>query len=319
MNYAPSEQETIPLYFGVHCAVLDTSVLVSAVLALVASLLWGLADFGGGALTRRMPALAVVVSSQLVAAVLLTGTVLAGALLGLGDLTAAGPRLWYAAAAGLIGPFAMLCFYRALAEGPMGVVSPLATLGVAVPVGAGLLLGERPGIFQAVGIAVAVLGVTLAGGPQRGGPGASRQVLLLTLTAAFGFGAVMVLIAQASAQGSLLLVLCVQRLCNVLVGGGALLVSLRRMPDQLSGSRLLRAVRTDLPLLAAVGVADVAANGSYALAARSGTVAVAAVLASLYPVVTALLARGLFKERLLTVQLLGAGLTVAGTVLLATG
>ncbi|GAA0686998.1 EamA family transporter [Kitasatospora atroaurantiaca] len=280
---------------------------MSAVLALTASLLWGLADYGGGALTRRISALTVVVASQSAATVLLVVAVLAT-----GSLADASSALWYAVAAGVIGPFAMLAFYRALALGPMGVVSPLATVGVAVPVGVGLMLGERPGAAQAAGIAVAVLGVVLAGGPQRGGPAAAGRVLALTIGAAFGFGAVMALIAHASAGGGLLLALCVQRLCNVAVGGAALLAA-RQQPTGLG------TLRRSLPALTAVGVADVAANGAYAAASHSGSVAVAAVLASLYPVVTALMARGLLKERLRRVQMVGAGLAVVGTLLLAAG
>src|SRR5690349_10952264 len=96
---------------------------VTAFFALATSLLWGLADFGGGLLTRRFPALTVVVVSQGVAAVVLGAVVVAT-----GGWSEASPRLWFAVAAGLIGPVAMLCFYRALALGPMGVVSPLATV-----------------------------------------------------------------------------------------------------------------------------------------------------------------------------------------------
>ncbi|MFJ9696058.1 EamA family transporter [Kitasatospora sp. NPDC101183] len=284
---------------------------MTALLALTASLLTGLADFGGGLLTRRLPALAVVVASQAAATV-----VLLLALVATGGWADASPALWYAVAAGVIGPFAMLAFYRALALGPMGVVSPLATVGVAVPVALGLALGERPGLAQVAGIAVAVAGVVLAGGPRRGGPPAARTALLLGLAAAFGFGATMALLAQASAGGGLLLVLCVQRLVNLLVGGAALTVGLRR-GDTPAG--LLPALRSRLPLLTAVGLADVAGNATYALASHLGSASEAAVLASLYPVVTALLARAVFKERLRPVQVLGAGLAVAGTLLLAAG
>ncbi|AXI76438.1 EamA family transporter [Peterkaempfera bronchialis] len=288
---------------------------MTALLALTSSLLWGFADFGGGLLTRRMPALVVVVASQAVAAVLLLGAVAAT-----GAVGDAGPRLLYAVAAGVIGPLAMFCFYRALAIGPMGVVSPLATVGVAVPVGLGLVLGERPGAAQAAGIAVAVAGVALAGGPELRGAAVARRAVVLTLTAAFGFGAVMALITEASAGGGLLLALCVQRVCNVAVGGAALLLSVRRDPvGALPAGGLWPAVRLRLPSLAWVGVADVAANGSYALAAHGGQVSVAAVLASLYPVATALLARGVLKERLRPVQAVGAGLALVGTVLLAAG
>ena len=81
----------------------------------------------------------------------------------------------------------------------------------------------------------------------------------------------------------------------------------------------LRGLVGGLPMLAAVGLADVAANGGYALATSLGSMTVAAVLASLYPVLTALLARGVLSERLRPVQAAGAGLALAGTILLAAG
>ncbi|WP_328899103.1 DMT family transporter [Streptomyces sp. NBC_00441] len=288
---------------------------MTALLALATALLWGLADFGGGLLTRRTPALTVIVVSQIIAAAVLGLVVTAT-----GGWSEAGPRLWYAVAAGVVGPLAMLCFYQALALGPMGVVSPLGSLGVVVPVGVGLLAGERPGLLQGAGVAVAIVGVVLAGGPQLRGAPVQRRAVLLTLVAAFGFGAVMSLIAEASTTVTgLFLALFVQRVTNVAVGGGALYVSVRRGGRALPEDGGAAAVRVALPALAFVGLADVAANGTYSLAAQHGPVTVAAVLASLYPVVTALAARGVLKERLRGVQAAGAGLALVGTVLLATG
>ncbi|MFI8824952.1 EamA family transporter [Streptomyces sp. NPDC053431] len=263
---------------------------MTALFALATSLLWGLADFGGGLLTRRFPALTVVVVSQSIAVAVLGTVVLAT-----GALSEAGPLLWYAVAAGAVGPAAMLAFYRALALGPMGVVSPLGSLGVVVPVGVGLLLGDRPGLLQFAGIAVAIVGVVLAGGPELRGAPVQRQAVLLTLVAAFGFSAVMALISEASTSlTGLFLALFVQRVTNVAVGGGALWLSVRR------GGRVLPEDGG--------GVRGVVA-----------AVTIAAVLASLYPVVTALAARGVLKERLRAVQAAGAGLALVGTVLLATG
>ncbi|MDV9188707.1 DMT family transporter [Streptomyces sp. SR27] len=287
---------------------------MTALFALATSLLWGLADFGGGLLTRRIPALTVVVVSQALAVLVLGAVVLTT-----GAWTEAGPQLWYAVAAGVVGPAAMLAFYKALTLGPMGVVSPLGSLGVVVPVSVGLLVGDRPGLAQFAGIAVAILGVVLAGGPELRGAPVQRQAVLLTLVAAFGFGSVMALIAEASTTVTgLFLALFVQRVTNVLVGGGALYASVRRggraVPED--GPRVIRAA---LPALAFVGLADVAANGTYAIAAHHGPVTVAAVLASLYPVVTALAAFGVLKERLRAIQAAGAGLALVGTVLLATG
>jgi len=285
---------------------------MTALLALATSVLWGLADFGGGVLTRRTPALTVVVVSQSIAVAVL-GVIVAAT----GAWSEASPHLWFAVAAGLVGPVAMLAFYKALAMGPMGVVSPLGSLGVAVPVTVGLVLGERPGLPQLAGVLVAVAGVVLAGGPQLRGAPVQRRAVVLTLVAAMGFGAVMALIAEASTTlTGLFLALFVQRATNVAAGGAALWLSVRRgapaLPEQ--GLPL-----TTLPALAFVGLADVAANGTYSIAAQHGPVTVAAVLASLYPVVTALAARGFLSERLRAVQAAGAGLALVGTLLLATG
>ncbi|NED31384.1 DMT family transporter, partial [Streptomyces sp. SID8499] len=254
---------------------------MTAFFALATSLLWGLADFGGGLLTRRSPALTVVVVSQSIAALVLGVIVVAT-----GGWSEAGPQLWFAVAAGLVGPVALLSFYKALALGPMGVVSPLATLSVAVPIGVGLVLGERPGLLQVAGIAVAVGGVVLAGGPQLGGAAVQRRTIGLTLVAALGFGTVFALIAEASTTVTgLFLALFVQRVTNVAAGGAALYASARRGGAVLPAGGFPWAA---LPALAFVGLADVAANGTYSVAAQHGPVTVAAVLASLYPVVTAL-------------------------------
>jgi drug/metabolite transporter (DMT)-like permease len=285
------------------------------VLALGTALLWGLADFGGGLLARRLPTLTVVVAAQS-AALLVLGAAVAAT----GAWRAADGRLLHAVAAGLVGTVALLAFYRALALGPMGVVSPLGSLGVAVPVTVGLLLGERPGALQFAGIAVAVIGVVLAGGPELRGTPVQRRAVVLTLTAAAGFGATMALIAEVSTTApGLLLALFVQRLTNVATGGAVLWRSVRRGTPALPPGTDLSALRPLLPALVFIGLADVAANGLYALAARTGPVTAAAVLASLYPVVTVLAALLVLRERVRAVQAAGAGLALAGSALLAAG
>ncbi|MEV0373535.1 EamA family transporter [Streptomyces sp. NPDC050636] len=288
---------------------------MTAVFALATSLLWGLADFGGGLLTRRLHALTVVVVSQTLAAVVLGGIVVLT-----GGWREAGPQLWFAVAAGVVGPAAMLCFYRALALGPMGVVSPLGAIGtVLVPLGVGIVAGERPGLVQATGMVVAVFGVLLAAGPRIGGASVARQTIVLTMISALGFGAVMALIASASTTVTgLFLALFVQRVCNVAVGGAALYATVRRGTPALPEGGFA-ALRGSLPALGFIGIADVAANGTYAIAAQNGPVTIAAVLASLYPVVTAVAALGVLKERMRAIQTAGASLALVGTVLLASG
>lgn len=286
---------------------------MTALFALATSLMYGLADFGGGLLTRRIPALTVVVASQTITVIVLGVIVVAT-----GGWTEWGPQLWFAVAAGLLGPVAMLAFYKALAIGPMSVVSPLASVGVVVPVAVGLFLGERPGVPQFAGLTVAIVGIVLAGGPELRGAPVQRQAVLLTLLAAFGFGAVLALISEASSNlTGLFLALFVQRVTNVAAGGLALFVSVKRGGIALPEGTGISLIWAALPALAFVGLADVAANGTYSIAAQNGPITLAAVLSSTYPVITALAARAVLKERLRGVQAAGAGLALVGTVLLA--
>ena len=276
-----------------------------AVLALLSSLLWGTSDFLGGTATRRLPGPVVVGLSQLVALLALSPI----ALLVGGDGTS---YVLPGIAAGLLGCLSLMAFYRALATGTMGVVAPIASLGVVVPVAVGLARGEAPGTLQVAGIVAAVVGVILASGPELSGAAGPRPLLLAALSA-LGFGTVFVLVAQGSRGGGVgrvLLVLTVMRMSSVLLLT-VLLVLTRtwRLPV---GGR-------DAPLLIAVGLGDVAANAAYGVASQGGLLSVVAVLGSVYPVMTVLLARQLHHERLRPVQLAGVGAALAGVVLLAAG
>jgi len=275
-------------------------------LSLLASLLWGTADFLGGTASRRLPTASVVGVSQLVALLgLLPAAVLAGAL--------DEPRSYVlpGIAAGVVGPLALAAFYRALSVGTMGVVAPVAALGVVVPVAAGLVGGESPSGLQLAGIAAAVVGVVLASGPELKGGGALP--LALAAAAAFGFGSVFLLLAEGSEGGSLgsvVMTLLTMRLTTVLLMT-VLMVGARRFE--------LGVRRADLPVLVVIGVFDVGANAAFAVASQSDLLSVTAVLASLYPVVTVLLARQVHGERLVGPQLPGVVLALAGVVLLAGG
>lgn len=270
------------------------------VLALLSSLLWGWSDFMGGTLARRVPSAAVVALSQGVALLALVPFVL---LLGdRPDSLAAGLF------AGLAGAVGLASFYAALALGTMGVVAPLAATGAVVPVLVGLVRGEQPSAVQAAGIAVALVGVVLASGPELSGA-ASVRPLLLALVAAGCFGTVMVLVAKGSEgpAGAALVTMVALRVTEI---GAVLPVAVRR------GLGEWRAV---VGLLVLVGLVDVSANLSYAYASRGGLLSVVAVLSSLYPVVTVLLARQVHHERLARVQVLGSVGTLAGVVLLSAG
>lgn len=282
---------------------------MGAVLALLASVLWGAADFYGGTLSRRLPALTVVFVSQIAALVVFA----VGGLV-TGVLGASGPYLLWGAAAGIVGPAALFAFYRALATGRMGVVAPLAATGVAVPVLFGMSSGERPTAGQLAGMLAAVVGVILAAGPEtRGGTAAS---IGLALASALGFGLVFVFLAEGSAVDAYTTIV-VQRLVNVLAVGIVVLGVVLTATTRGAVGGPWRVLLAQLPLLTFIGVADAAANLAYGLASRQGMISITAVLASLYPVVTALLARRLHGERLRSVQVAGTATAMGGVLLLA--
>jgi len=281
---------------------------VTALLALVASALWGGADYLGGVLSRRLPVLSVTLVGQ--AAALGAAAVVVTAL---GAYAGWGAYLGWGLACGVVGPVALVAFYTALATGTMGVVAPIAATGVALPVLVGLLRGERPRALQLVGIVAAVVGVVLAArAPRDGSAHGGRRPVLLALLSAAGFGAVLLFVAEGSAT-SVGTTLVVQRVTNVTLLGVVMLVHLRR-----TGTRLGLA-RADLPVVTLTGLTDVSANALYGIASRSGLVSVVAVLGSLYPVATALLARRLLGERLAAGQAAGVATALVGVGLLAAG
>jgi drug/metabolite transporter (DMT)-like permease len=276
---------------------------VSAILALLSSVMWGISDFLGGTASRRLSPFAVIGVSQAIA---LAGLlIIAGATGAYDDPTG---YVGWAIASGVLGLIGLSSFYAALASGTMGVVAPIAAAGVVVPIGVGLARGESPSTLQLVGAGITVLGVVMASGPElRSGTGGLRP-LLLALVAAAGFGGVLVFVAEGS-NDSVTMTLLVMRVVSVVVVGVAAVV-LRNVGG---------VTRSDVPLLAVIGVFDVAANACYAVATHSGLVSLTAVLASLYPAVTVLLARRFHGERLRRVQDTGVGVTLFGVVLMAAG
>jgi drug/metabolite transporter (DMT)-like permease len=276
---------------------------VNALLALAASALWGTSDFGGGLISRRLdPAAAVLISQALALAGLL-------ALLPFVHL-AAGHYLLVGGAAGVVATLSLAAFYRAMAMAPMSLVAPITAAGTGIPVLVGMVRGEHLSLAQVAGILVTLTGVVLASGPEfRSGVAVRRQALMLAIGAAVGFGVAYTLLALAagtSVYGTLLS----QRVGGLLVLGPIVLRS-GVLPE-------LRLSMRRLGALAAIGGCDIVANGSYAFAASRGHLSIAAVLASLYPVVTALLARTILAERLRTVQSVGVVAALAGVLLLST-
>ncbi len=285
-------------------------------LALLSSGLWGTADFVGGVVSKRIRSVVVVAWSQAAGLVAVTVTALV-----IGAVDAPLGWLPWSVLAGVAGASALVAFYAALASGTMGVVSPIAALGAIVPVLAGVVAGERPSTVQVVGVVLALAGAALASGPElapgRGGTRGGGRPVLLAVLAAVGFGVALLAIGRG-AESSAVMTLVGMRAVSVTAFAVALMVlALRR------GGTVARSTagvgRRDVPVVAAIGLADVGANLCFGIASTLGLLSLTAVLGSLYPVMTVLLARFVLHERLLPVQVAGIGAAFVGVALIALG
>ena len=270
-------------------------------LALAAAVSWGIGDFLGGLKSRALRPVAVLIVAQPIG----------GALLGLWvALRGQGPPgtavLW-ACLASVFGTTGLIAFYRGMAAGALSIVAPIAGAGAAIPVIWGLARGDHPSSYQELGFAAALIGIVLASFERR--PDAAR------IAAGVGWAAIAMLAfggyyipMHAASQGDFLWAAFVFRLTSTTLIAAAWLVL--RPPG---------AHRADLPVLASIGVLDTGGNVFFSAASAKGLVSVVSILASLYPVVTVLLARAVLAERVHRSQELGIALALAGIVLISAG
>lgn len=277
--------------------------MLPAGLALAASLSWGFGDFLGGLKSRVLPTLAVMGFSQPF------GLAILAVMVAVRGTAPPGPEVAWAVLSALLGTIGLAAFYRGMAAGAMSVVAPIAAVAAAFPVVWGLVQGDRVSVVQKAGFVLA-LGGSLLASLDRGGvrprfaAGAGWGLLAM-----LAFGGYYVPL-HAAAQHDWLWPSLIFRLTSVSLVWSALLVSRTR----------LAGVRPHLAVLAAVGLLDTGGNVFFAAASsRHGLLSIVSVLASLYPIVTVLLARFALGERVRLSQDAGVVVTLAGIVLISAG
>ncbi|WP_433433581.1 EamA family transporter [Nonomuraea sp. CA-141351] len=274
---------------------------MTVILAAACAVVYGTADFFGGLATRRSQVLSVVVLSQLAGLALILG------LLPLLPGTASTPALSWGLAAGLSGAAGLVLFYRALATGVMSVVAPTtAVTSAALPVMFGLATGERPAFWALVGVALALGAVLLVSQDKSAVRRGSFTAVLVALAAGAGFGGFFILLAMAPHEAGLW----------PLVGARLSSVTVVAMLA-LATRRTLKPGPGSLHIIVAAGVLDMAANVLYLLAQQDGLLSLVAVLVSLYPASTLLLARQVLGERLRAIQVAGVACALGAVALIA--
>jgi drug/metabolite transporter (DMT)-like permease len=286
-------------------------------LGLGAALLYGTADFLGGAAARRATTLSVLAVSLLagLAVLLLTAIVVPGPL--------AREALGWGFAGGVAGGTGLFVFYGALAKGPMSVVAPVSALVAAVlPIGVGVVRGERLGGWVLVGVALCVIAIVLVSaeseGRRRAAPRAGRLDGGPALAVVSGalFAAFFVALKQAG-EGGTVWPLVSAKVAGVVVVLAVLLAIRLRGGTAAPWSALRDAGSAWIALGA--GVFDSAANALFLLATREGMLSLAVVLAAMYPAITVLLARLVYRERLRSIQRVGLAVAGVGVVLVTAG
>lgn len=277
------------------------------IFALAAAVLYGSADFLGGAASRQAHTLAVLaVSAPAGAVIMLAVAVLAG-----GPLQAGG--LGWAVAGGSVGAAGLIVFYEGLAVGPMTVVAPLSALvSTLLPVGVALSLGERQGPAVYAGALVCLVAVVLVsmdhGAVARPRvPRRTARAVGYGVASGLAFGLFFLFLRNAGQSGVLWPVAAAR------VAGGAIMLGLAAWTGIRPGWRAMRG--RVLVAAAASGLIDATANVCYVVATRAGLFGMAVILTSLYPGITVLLARFVLGERMRLVQRLGLLLAGAGVVL----
>ena len=280
-------------------------------LALGSALTFGAADFWGGLASRRAPSAGVVVTAQSISLPVVLGWCL------LSSASAATADLAWGAASGAAGAAGVLLLYKGLAHGRMSVVAPLTGLVAAgLPVIASPLLGEMPSALALVGIAIALAAIALVsreGEPHEDDATVSEmsRASMVAVAVASGacFGALFLLLDQASEHAGMW-PLVANKLAAIVV------VAIYGIAVVRTG---LRVPRPALAAVVACAAAGTMAEVLLLLAFQRGLVAIAAVITSLYPGATVLLARFVLRERLRRDQLAGFALAALAVGLIALG
>jgi drug/metabolite transporter (DMT)-like permease len=277
---------------------------MASLLALLSSAMWGTADFFAGRLSKKHHPFAVLGVSQIfglvvgILIVVVSGS-WQGKVLGFEGFLIPG------ALAGLFGYIGLACLYEGLSTGRMGVVSPISSLSTVIPLAYALITGDVLSTITLVGVAIALVGVFCASGPELS-QGLPLKPILLALGAAAGFGLALTFIAIGS-QSSALLTMVSMR-------GATFFVTISLAIKYKTTGKFSK---KNMPILIFIGAADFLANLLLGIACTKGLVSVAMVFGSLYPIATAVLAYKFLQERLLKVQYLGIALAVIGVSIIS--
>lgn len=269
--------------------------------ALTAAAVWGSGDFSGGLATRRHSPFQVLALSSLTGLVLLVGCALLWR-----ETPPSGMSMLWAVLAGGAGAVGIASLYRALSMAQAATVAPItAVISAALPVFFSAATEGLPAPLQMLGIVLAFGGIWLVSQPEQAEHALSQRGLLLAVLAGLGFGCFFILIAQVE-DGKVFTPLVIARLVSL--AAALLMARLRRLP-------ILSPAANPTAILA--GLLDAGGNIFFLMAQQFTRLDIAAVLASLYPASTVILAALLLHERISRSQGIGVVICLGAIVLIS--
>jgi drug/metabolite transporter (DMT)-like permease len=275
--------------------------LYAILFGLGAAVCWGAGDFSGGVATKRSRVLGVAMISQVAGIILLMLSAMA-----YGEVMPEKGNILWGALAGISGGIGLLALYHSLSVSRMGVVAPVAAVSSAIiPVAFGMLLEGFPAAGRMLGFMFAFTGVWLIT-KEGNGTRFDLKNLKLPVLAGIGFGLFMIFIDRIEGDAIFWPLVGARIASLTMFAAASLWTSRREIPEA-----------GHLPLIVLAGVFDTGGNVFYALAAHAGRLDVAAILTSMYPAATVLLAWMLLKERLSRSQWLGVFAVLIAVVLIA--
>lgn len=275
--------------------------LVGLLSAITSALVWGSGDFAGGLAARRnAPSFVLMLASLTGFVILVPAAFLAH------EAIPSGLDLLWSALAGISGGVGIAIFYRALAIGPAALVAPTAgVVGAAVPVLVAFLSAGLPKTGQLAGLVLGLAGIGLVSAGSSNEEPTSARPLPLALLAGLAFGGYFIFIAQVG-RGAVFAPLAIAKLSALVLAVPLFLFQRRTLPPQSVG-----------PLPFVSGILDAGGNLFYLLAIQYVRLDIAAVISSMYPGTTVLLARAIQHERMSRLQLLGIALCLGAVGLIA--
>ncbi len=296
---------------------------IVVVLALLSSVFYGASDFFGALTARRVTVL------RASAAIYLAATVVVAVALAVVPWTFSDQAFWAGSVAGLLAVVGMVTFYAALALGPISLLAPLiALIQTAVPVIVAAVTGQSLGIVAWIAVVLALAATTLISVPPRADPEGvaieriNARGAVLALVSGVTLGSALVSLDLAPADSGLL-----PAFLDVAVGLVVLLplLAVRRLRDGDEWLGDASAVRPEVApttgsrtwaMAAITGALLAVGNILLVVALQSGNLAVVAVLVSLYPLATVVLAWAVLKERVSLLQFAGVALAIVAAVML---